>query len=890
MKDKSMNNMNVSFAEYYSIDTTEYVDEPVTVLPFSVRIINRFMGNSITTIAEMLNSSPEKLLKIKGFGVNCLDEIKNYCLEIQSGNTIIRHPTPHTKTNYKVAKVFRENSELISMGDYSFAEDIILSDEETEQLRRYKEASDVLDEELVFDCVNAPEKVQPLIEMFSEYQDSMRRYLEISELLSFVPNIRKKRLAYGFINAFTVDDKERELLYNQCQSDKQTLESMILNSNLDEDSVYVLVKKFTKWCSFDLKAEIESLFNKLYLNEKTQFVIQMRSQHKTLEEIGNTLGITRERVRQIEAKTKRNFNKLHSRVRVISKIAAERNGDTVLTTAEIEEYCNANADELIFLLQSYDSINYNYDKELDVFIVGDESLQERVQAYIETLPDIIPSSDFLTILEEAQEEENIPSEMLEKAFLDAYKVTGDVYHRSRLSLSKIYNNILEKYYSNGIKAYESEEIKNFRTLIKNEYGDVGLPTNNRALTARISDICILCGRGVYRPKKKQYITNDLLQKIYRYIIDSDNSIFLTNTIFCVFEKELLEQGVNNKYYLQGILHEAFGEKFIFRRDYISKDNKVTSIISAIINFIKKSNYPVDKKEIYEAFPGITEVVISFATSDPYVLNLFGKYIHGTSLNITDKNKDYLYNLIERHIANGRIIHYKELFDYISNDDPDLLNKIFVNIPTSLFSVLEYLFKDKFQFKRPFIAKYGIEIEDPAEKFKDYILGKDELVISDITAFARENHYEIYSILDELNSFNDTHLIANKNQFARINFIGITEEIAKETVNILANEVKDCKLIVQLECVHKLPKINIPWSEWLIYSVVLKWSTELVVGTTSNQFKLSTPVIAPRGELCMEKFESVEIDKISPMAQIDDLDNIDDLISDYIEIEFNEELL
>ena len=63
-----------------------------------------------------------------------------------------------------------------------------------------------------------------------------------------------------------------------------------------------------------------------------------------------------------------------------------------------------------------------------------------------------------------------------------------------------------------------------------------------------------------------------------------------------------------------------------------------------------------------------------------------------------------------------------------------------------------------------------------------------------------------------------------------------------------------------------------------------------MGTTSNQFKLSTPVIAPRGELCMEKFESVEIDKISPMAQIDDLDNIDDLISDYIEIEFNEELL
>lgn len=40
MNDKHMDDASVNFAEYYSIDTIEYVEEPVTALPFSVRVTN----------------------------------------------------------------------------------------------------------------------------------------------------------------------------------------------------------------------------------------------------------------------------------------------------------------------------------------------------------------------------------------------------------------------------------------------------------------------------------------------------------------------------------------------------------------------------------------------------------------------------------------------------------------------------------------------------------------------------------------------------------------------------------------------------------------------------------------------------------------------------------
>ena len=111
------------------------------------------------------------------------------------------------------------------------------------------------------------------------------------------------------------------------------------------------------------------------------------------------------------------FSRLHSRIRIISKIAAERNGDTVLTPIEIEEYCGERTSDLLFFLQSYESANYTYDRQLDVFILGDDSIAGRVQSSIEALPEIVKSSQLGSVLGEAAEEADVPLEMLEKAFI-----------------------------------------------------------------------------------------------------------------------------------------------------------------------------------------------------------------------------------------------------------------------------------------------------------------------------------------------------------------------------------------------------------------------------------------------------------------------------------------
>ena len=110
--------------------------------------------------------------------------------------------------------------------------------------------------------------------------------------------------------------------------------------------------------------------------------------------------------------------------------------------------------------------------------------------------------------------------------------------------------------------------------------------------------------------------------------------------------------------------------------------------------------------------------------------------------------------------------------------------------------------------------------------------------------------------------------------------GITETISQEMEEIIAVEISCTQPISQITCWHRLPRIAVPWTEWLIYSALNKWGQRLTVTTSSNQLRMAVPLIAPQGEMVVDAFKEIPDESV----QIDDLDNIDDLIADLIELE------
>ena len=874
----------LTFSIKLDINPAIFEDIKLEELELSVRISNRLKIYGIKTIADLLKMSVNVFLSINGIGAKCIREIEEKLRTISSnyGNYIVSN----NKSITKVPQTFLKYGNQFCIGNFDCIDDTTITENEAALLECYKEAYEIMGPILSQQAYLMTSGVNDVINMLfkcnEEYEELLLRRNTIIEALGKVPKERWNHNAFGYVRAFSLSDKERNLLSELNKGLCKYLKDFAYKTDVGAWDYYKAILDFLNWCAFDVEIEIGELFSKLFENTKMQIIVNMRAQHKKLEEIGKILNLTRERVRQIEVKAIRYFTSLESRKNIIMKISALRECDDLLRLTEIQDYFGGYTPEVMFLLRGIESQNYYYDSQLDVFIIGDNTLSDKSQVFAESLPDTFHENMIPEIAENAKEEYDLPTELAYLAIKAYFNISGSIYHRNKLTLVSMYKTILEKYYPNGIKVYDEDELQRFRERIINEYGKIKLPLNNRAITARITDIGVLCNRGMYKPKQAKYIPNELSERIGNYIEESSSDIFLMNTIFSIFESELVEVGINNKYHLQGILKELFGRKYIFRRDYLSKDKNTTSIYKDIVQMIYRSPYPISKKQIFDAYPGITEIVVNLAVSDPNIINLFGEYLHTSRLKLDQGDRIFLKETTVRYISDEQPHHIKEIFDFVKRVNDNLLKKNSILWPFGLFSVLVYLFEDEFQFERPYIALNEIVIDRPGERLKQMIEISDRIAIADILEFAKDYHYQINNTLDYLNSFNESHLIIDQEYLASISTIGITENIANQIEQIILMEVNTCTSIASLFCIYSFPKINVFWSEWLIYSALKKWSTRIDVSTTSNQFRQSTPVIAPKGLLDPETISQISIAAGNgSFLQADNLDDIDEILCDLL---------
>lgn len=127
--------LDIAFCERYNLISDEYEGVSVTTLPFSVRVINRFIGNGITTVAELLKTSPSALMKLKGFGKNCLVEVDAFCATLNNDDSI--PIVQNKKASLCSSSLFIDHRNEIAVGNFSVFEDMDLSETEAEMLQRY---------------------------------------------------------------------------------------------------------------------------------------------------------------------------------------------------------------------------------------------------------------------------------------------------------------------------------------------------------------------------------------------------------------------------------------------------------------------------------------------------------------------------------------------------------------------------------------------------------------------------------------------------------------------------------------------------------------------------------------------------------------------------------
>lgn len=856
--------------DYFGIEPDDYKGIGVDELDLSVRVFNRLHRYKIETIEDLLLISWEDMDGWYGFGKNCKDSLEAELNKLFSSGrkpsfAKVDIPPKFITSAYK-------QFEMIDI------DHVFLSRSQKKLIERYNDAVTSLDKCDVDVLISNPEYCSSIIESLNTASTKLRSRVIAKDLINEIPDDVRKMPVQEVFSFFSDNYSFLSEMLGECDNDsfEETLFSKC-EEWVDKKSF----NNFYKW----IKTNIDGLTDVLFCDEKfagrVLDVLAERAKGNTLEQVGNIFGVTRERIRQIESKGLRFILAWDGKNKISKLIRMRYSRQGFISSEELINTFGKYGNVMNHYYKSIDSRLIRFERDYDGFVVCDEDIFREVQYYVDSLPDIIHVSDI-----DSFEGDRYPKELLRREILSQYKLTGDVYHRSRLTMTSVYSDILRSEYPYGIHVYDDRELNTFRKKVEEKYGDIKLSSTNRALGVRIADIGVLCGRGIYRPKQKQYITQELSDKIYEYLVNGDLPAVLTNTIFAVFEDELVEQGIDNKYFLQGIIRELYGNKFIFRRDYIIKDANFTNISSAVIDFVSKSNVPISKREIYAKFPGITEIVINLSMSDSRILNLFGSYIATKNIELEDDEIEYLKEVADKHTASGKSIHCKDIYDEVSSYNKMMLSRNFIIQPFGIYGLLEYLFPDDFNFDRPFIARRDVEIEKTMDSLYAKVSESDIVELEELTAIAKEKHFQINSLIVFANSCNDSHLLISNHQMASLDYLNIDESVAKQVEEIILNNVSSTMPISSLTCIHMFPKISIKWNEWIIYSLLNKYSHAFEVTLSSNQIRLAIPFLALKGNTDLNIINSTGNTITSGVVIADDLDNIDELIEDFIDDEID----
>lgn len=578
-------------------------------------------------------------------------------------------------------------------------------------------------------------------------------------------------------------------------------------------------------------------------------IIYKRAKGETLASSGGKYALTREAVRLIEVKYMKKFEVFSNSCYggLVKNLKMFANNPNFITLQELSNVISQYRPAFCYFLKLYESEDICYIDELGVFaFISPIDWYSLIIDSASELPDtidkrVMDESIAVTSNRLFEYGLNIPYSFVEKLFKINYKQSGDFYSKDKMTLREKYVRVIEKHFPQGIHVYDDHEMQIFRSNYAKMFSKDELPENNRAIVSAITSQTVLCDRGVYKSWKNTVYPTDLLNEICEYINTSKQEILALTGLYYIFEDKLIEAEVTNRYYLQGLLRRYAGDKYFFTRDYISKSQNAVSFYSTITSYIKDSGCIVTKEDLQKEFPGITPVVISLALTNDDIIVGQSLYAHKDYILNNQGYIDTLRYLITDIVKDGKIHNSAELMQKLKNNFPSLMRDFKIADRYFLFSIIEALFPDEFSLRRPFFAKKGIVIENQKERLIEFVREKGSVDISEFMGYIYSNKFVAPSIIGVVNGIIDQVFILDNNTLIDSELLNVDESMITLIENALPSMLNKIGCVMEGADFSSLPTINNPWTEWLLYSVVKKYSKQYTTSTTDNAFAQARPI-------------------------------------------------
>lgn len=853
--------------DFFGINVDDFKDVSVDSVMFSVRAKNVLKRKSIRGIVDLMQFSPRQMYKWENLGTKTVKEIIQKLYEfVNDDDRKAKYIVGSKEGRFFSKNVYRAMSALINGEAYN----VDLSEEE---LSDYNKLCELIEQYGwdIFNFISENREYFVKVKEFiaDEFRDSWSKEENKNSVFAQLIEISEKYgelRALPFINAYYLRNNDcNEQFWKGIDKNTRIKEMCALVNDAQNE---INIASFNAFCSWLNDVDIDKLIaekftKKIYCGKnkisdemitRYQYMIEERLRGRTLESVGKELGVTRERVRQQEEKVKKQFvaiyeNGAYDLLYLI--YAIHFNYKECVNKQEISQVIGQYQCELLWDTIATNNRNDGYLclERVDMlwFTPEIEKSKQRLREALISMPKQIDEKEKEELIQQISVEYGVPADILEIFVHSSYKKYGTIYSSETLYLSNRYEIIMKKYFPEGMNVYDEKELEIFRNHYKEMFGDDIDDSTDHAISTRIGEITILCDRGKYKIMSEPYISQELLNDICKYIDEDTNEVFLTNIIYHIFEERLRQEGIYNKYHMQGVLHKLLADKYFFRRDYVSKSKDAQSIYPLIASFIEEQNAPVTKEELKQEFPGISDIVISVALQNKNLIVGFGVYIAKKLIENQTENLVKVRAILDQIVSDGEIHHINDIMSVFKIVYPDVLEQLYIDSASTMYSVASSMFGDRYSFRRPYVARFGMAIANQEERKREFFENKNEFAVQDFVDFAHENDLPIYSILLQMNAFNDEFIFKDKENLIRTELLSINKYVIEDVEDFLIESIKEDGFIVgtKLSHLYLLPKIGLPWNSWLIYSIINKWSNKITTLVTDPQFRYAEPVFVQK---------------------------------------------
>lgn len=866
----------LTLAEMFDVDPDCFIDDSLDALNLSVRASNCLKAFCVKTkgktirclsIGDLLNRTPEELRNIRNMGIKSVKEI------IQKTRDFVSEyrPKKNNRSIYekKNKKVYVDDITKSAIRAMLSGEDVFIegfSKEQIEIINDAKNAIDVVGIEMCNEMLTNPAYNMSVLDSLMDFAaPNITRINEIREIaykiIELPDNIKSKR-AIPFFRAYLTKDIEQVKTLSNVFEDKVRICEIadVLNKYKDKDSINSIlnmVSKFVDWVSFDIDELIKRISKSIEekLSEKssrTLEVLGLRAQGKTLEEVGNAFGVTRERIRQIEAKAHNVFRNTYYKQNydLIMLVYALRDGDDVLFFEELNQeigvFAYALWEEIKF---SPEHENYYYSKALNAIVIrtdkkGTQNGQElyaQVESVINNLPDIFEEEHIEEKFNLIADQKCLPVEVLMNAFNKQYKHTGVFYHRGNITVVFMCEYVLKNRFQAGFKIADEYEADRFRQYLFEFFGKKGASITNRALDAKVGHIGVLCDRGKYIHPDFLQIDEEVLDAVNNYVKESNRLLLPYGEVFEALKEVFEGTQITNRFLLQGAL-KKYGCKYETGKDFIRKKHAV-SFVDELESFVEERGI-VHKSEIFAEFTSLGEAGLGqVAARSENVFNIDGGYyIHASVFDILPEDYESIRPYISQACAEIPV-NIRTVYDEISVRFPDFIYRNDFEDRNKLFAALNYMFREEFSFSRPYIAKNGVNTITNKSVILQHIADYESIEIDELIDICDDNniHYVAASYLFQLLSPEFVR-ISNTTMMRR-ELSGIDDEVISKTVKIVEELVEVSGYVVGSKVRDYLwfPETEVEWNEFLLENIIVQSGKIGIINMTGDSLKHSNAI-------------------------------------------------